>query len=370
MKAGVYIHVPFCAVKCPYCDFYAESYTKQAMEQYVHAVCRNVQALPEHLPADTVYFGGGTPSLLPINAICSIMEAIQNRCDLSPDAEITLEANPLTMTAEKMKGWLCAGVNRLSVGMQSFRKTVLQQLGRRHTPEQAEAAVLLAHEIGFQNISIDLMFGLSAQTEEIWQKDLEKAISLPISHISSYMLKIEENTPFFTKSPDLSDDDAYAERYLQMHQFLTENGFFHYEISNFAKKGYESRHNCKYWRCAPYYGIGPAAHSCYGGKRYAVPRDLSDFCSRPLQTMHVTEPAAGTESERLMLGMRLAEGVTLSDLPQIGSAVLQQAEPFIPRFLLHQKDRLCMTPDGWLVSNALLVQLMMDGERAEVHDDT
>lgn len=356
MSAGIYIHVPFCAVKCPYCDFYSERFSRAAVQEYADAVCRNLAALPADLHADTLYFGGGTPSLLPEAALRQIMDAA--RCRLDAHAEITLEANPLTATAQALAIWRTVGINRLSLGVQSFSAEILRILGRKHTSEQGLAAVHRAAAAGFVNLSVDLMLGLSAHTEALWQRELETACALPVTHISAYLLKIEDGTPFGSSPPQMLDDDAAAERYLQMHNVLTARGFSHYEISNFAKQGFESRHNCKYWRLEPYYGIGPAAHSCCGGKRYAVPRDLSAFCTDALQTMELTEPHADTEQERVMLGLRLKQGIRLDAVPQSRGKLLRRAKPLCPRYLTIGNDTLAMTPEGWLVSNAVLAHIL------------
>lgn len=356
MSAGIYIHVPFCAVKCPYCDFYSERFSRTAVQDYADAVCRNLAALPETLHADTMYFGGGTPSLLPATALRQIMDAAG--CYLDSHAEITLEANPLTATAQALAMWRALGINRLSLGVQSFSAEILCTLGRKHTPEQGRAAVHRAAEAGFENLSADLMLGLSAHTESLWQQELETACALPLTHISTYLLKIEDGTPFGNHPPQMLDDDAMAARYLQMHDVLTAHGFAHYEISNFAKQGFESRHNCKYWLLEPYYGIGPAAHSCYGGKRYAVPRDLSAFCTDALQNAELTEAHADTEEERVMLGLRMQQGIRLDTIPQCREKLLRRAAPLCPRFLISDGDTLRMTPEGWLVSNAVLAHLL------------
>lgn len=357
-SAGIYIHVPFCVQKCPYCDFYSGTYTIEKAVQYTDAVCRNLNALPEMLCADTVYFGGGTPSLLPAVHLERMLRTVRQRCNLSDGAEMTLEVNPLTATDSKLREWKRIGINRLSLGIQSFQPDVLRILGRKHTPEQGISAVLRACDAGFRNISIDLMLGLKEQSEDVWRKDLEQAADLPVTHISSYLLKIEPNTPFGSNPPETLNDDASADRWMQMHKELSEKGFSHYEISNFAKPGYESRHNCKYWRLHPYYGIGPAAHSCYGGVRYAVPPDLGAFCESSLQSAVITEPHADTESEYIMLGLRLAEGINLSALSASRETVLRNAKPMIPRLLCMKNDRLYMTPEGWLVSNSVLVRLL------------
>ena len=358
--AGIYIHVPFCAQKCPYCDFYSGRYRAADAERFTVAVCRNLAFLPEHLHADTVYFGGGTPSLLKAEALEKMLRSVRARCSLSEDAEITLEVNPLTATADNLREWRCIGINRLSFGIQSFQPDILRILGRRHTPEQGQAAVMRAIEEGFRNISIDLMLGLKEQTEDVWKNDLQKAASLPVTHISAYLLKIEPNTQFGIQPPETLDEDEAADRWMQMDRVLTGNGFLHYEISTFALPGYESRHNCKYWRLHPYYGIGPAAHSCRDGVRYAVPPDLEAFCQAEHQTTAVTEPHAETESERIMLGLRLAEGIDLSALETCREQLLRNAAPLMPHLLCQENGRLRMTPEGWLLSNAVLVRLLSD----------
>lgn len=353
--AGIYIHVPFCAVKCPYCDFYSQRWNRGTAAAYTEAVCRNLHNLPQNLHADTLYFGGGTPSLLTGAQLAQMIETARECCVLSADAEITLEANPLTVTAQALAAWKAAGINRLSLGIQSFQTEVLRLLGRRHTPEQATAAVLWARDAGFENLSADLMLGLAVQTPSCFADDLAAALNLPLRHLSVYLLKIEANTPFAEHSPALLDADAQADRYLQMHETLTDAGFLHYEISNFARAGYESRHNCKYWRLHPYYGIGPAAHSCHDGKRFAVPRDLDAFLSTPQQPEDCTEPAAGETDEQIMLGLRLAEGIPAEKL---SAPAMQRAKRLMPQFLTEEHHRIRMTPQGWLVSNSVLSALL------------
>ena len=362
MKAGIYIHVPFCAKKCPYCDFYSAAYRADTAERYTEAVLRNIAALPDGLSADTVYFGGGTPSMLPPAHIERILRAIRERCDAAADAEITLEANPLTMTDAKLSAWRESGINRLSVGVQSFQPDVLAQLGRKHTPEQAVSAVNRAAAAGFPNLSVDLMVGLAVQSEKLVSDDLRIVSELPVAHISTYMLKIEEGTPFAECPPDLLSDDEQASRYLRIHDVLTAEGFLHYEISNFAKAGFESRHNNKYWQCAPYYGIGPAAHSQNRGIRYAVPPDLTAFLDAAVQSTELTDSAPLGDSERIMLGLRLREGVDLACYPAHSAEILRRAKPLIPQFLHLDGSRLTMTPEGWLMQNAVLLRILPDSE--------
>ena len=358
MTAGLYIHVPFCAQKCPYCDFYSGAYRVEKAAAYVDAVCRNIRALPEKTALDTVYLGGGTPSLLKADAIAQMLDTVRARCDLSPDAEITLECNPLTMTADKLNAWRIAGVNRLSVGVQSFDGNVLKILGRRHTPEQAKDAILRAYSCGYSNISLDLMLGLTVQTADRLDADIAEALALPVTHISAYLLKIEEGTPFGKHPPDMLSDDDMAARYMQLHDALTAAGYTHYEISNFARAGFASRHNCKYWRCEPYYAVGPAAHGCIDGVRYAVPPDLDMFLGSALQNTRILDENACGEYDRIMLGLRLSEGIPLGSVPQSRERLLQNAKPLIPRYVTQTGDRLAMTPEGWLLSNAVLCRLL------------
>lgn len=360
MNAGIYIHVPFCAVKCPYCDFYSGQYRAKDAAAFTEAVCRNLAALPQAMPADTVYFGGGTPSLLPPEMTGRMLAAAKARLTVLPDAEITLEANPLTVTPERLAAWRAAGINRLSVGVQSFSDETLRLLGRRHTAEQAKKAVLAAHDAGFENVSVDLMLGLSRQDGADLRQELETAVSLQVTHISAYLLKIEPETPFGKQPPALLSPDESADRYLEMHGFLTAAGFRHYEISNFAREGFASKHNCKYWRCLPYYGIGPAAHSCHDGKRFAVPRDLAAFTAAAVQPEEVTDAAALTDGERIMLGLRLSEGICPDDFPASAQQLLKAAAPLIPQYLSAADGRLRMTPEGWLVSNSVLAALLRD----------
>lgn len=359
MSTGIYIHVPFCAQKCPYCDFYSGNYSKDRAARYADAVLRNLAALPANLAVDSIYFGGGTPSLLPASMLESFLNAIAVRCRLE-SPEITIEANPRTMTDEKLRAWHSCGINRLSVGVQSFQDDVLQHLGRNHTGTQAEDAVLRASAAGFRNLSIDLMIGLQEQTTECFTEDLARAVSLPITHFSAYLLKIEDGTPFASAPPALLDDDAMAERYLQMCEFLSAHGFAHYEISNFAQPSFESRHNCKYWRCEPYIGIGPAAHSCFDGKRYAVPRDFERFCASALQPTEITDNAPCRDAERIMLTMRLHSGISRTAFPHLWDIILRKAKPLIPKYLTLQNDTLCLTAEGCLVSNAVIVTILPD----------
>lgn len=355
---GIYIHVPFCAKKCPYCDFYALPYRRDTVSAYVDALCRNITALPASLTVDTVYLGGGTPSLLSGDALLRILQCLRQRISVTQDAEITLEANPCTMTPKALSAWKTAGINRVSVGVQSFVDAELKLLGRNHTAKKAIAAIENAALVGFKNLSLDLMLGTPLQTAESLAQSIRTALALPITHLSAYLLKIEEGTPFGQSPPEIADADTAADYYTQLSSAMRDAGFVHYEISNYAKHGFESRHNCKYWLCQPYIGLGAAAHSCYHGKRSFVPDDLQGFLLSPLQTECEEFPIACDDEERIMLGLRLSKGISPDDFPHKKEQLLRKAAPLIPRYLTYHEGRLALTEDGMLVSNAVIVHLL------------
>lgn len=356
---GIYIHVPFCAKKCPYCDFYSCSYTLKSAEEYKNAVIRNVETLP-CIDADTVYFGGGTPSLIPADFMAEMLDALDKKLNLS-QPEVTIEVNPCTVTAEKLKAYKRAGVNRLSVGVQSGNNDELEFLGRRHNFEKAAETVEQAVSAGFENISCDLMIGVKGQTPQKLEQSISKITALPITHISSYILKIEENTPFGRNNTEklLPDDDQTAQLYLCSVRLLENAGFRQYEISNFSREGYKSRHNLKYWKCQEYLGIGPSAHSYYNGRRYYVPESLESFCTNPIQQKVYEEYESGTDEEKIMLGLRLTEGICPDDYPSLKQKILKKAENYCAHGLAVFKDgRLCLTPEGFLVSNSIISDII------------
>lgn len=356
---GIYIHVPFCAKKCPYCDFYSCGYTLRGAEEYKNAVIRNIDALP-CVDADTVYFGGGTPSLIPSDFIAEMLDALAKRTNLA-DPEITIEVNPRTVTFEKLKAYKRAGINRLSVGVQSGNNEDLNFLGRSHTFEKAAETVEQAVNAGFVNISCDLMIGTKGQTSDKLEQSIAKIAALPITHISSYILKIEENTPFGINNIEkfLPDDEQTAGLYLSSVSLLEAAGFKQYEISNFSCKDYRSRHNLKYWKCEEYMGIGPSAHSYYNGRRYYVPNNLESFCSDRFQRKVYEDYKAGTDEEKIMLGLRLTDGIRPDDYPKLKRDILKKAEAYCAHGLaVFKNGRLCLTPKGFLVSNSIISDII------------
>lgn len=344
---GLYIHVPFCRKKCPYCDFYSVGYREELAERYADAVIRNLRYYNEDY--DTVYFGGGTPSLM-ARQIPRILAEVHR----TASAEVTVECNPLEMDKETLKILRGCGVNRLSVGIQSAVDEELAALGRTHTFEQARQAVLTANKVGFYDISADIMIGTPGQTAETLTRTIGELGDLPLTHISAYMLKIEPNTVFGKKPPALPDEDETAELYLSAVCLLENARFMQYEVSNFARRSMTSRHNLKYWRREEYIGIGAAAHSFYKGKRFAVARNLREFIASEHQTELVTDENPNGIEEKIMLGLRLAEGI-----PKELWSLIQSGLPLIPKqYYKIENDRLSLTADGFLVSNEIISTLL------------
>lgn len=353
-KLGLYVHIPFCTSKCPYCDFYSVKYSCSYAEKYMNAIIRNVENYDETY--DTVYFGGGTPILL-WREICTVMGKIK----LSPNAEVTIEANPCVTTEEALCSLKSSNVNRISFGVQSLNNNELTALGRRHSAETAINAVKLAKNCGFNDISADLMLAVPCQTKESLIKSIDVLAELPLTHISAYLLKIEENTPFYSRQLDLPNEDEVAEMYLAAVQRLADNGFAQYEISNFARGGRTCKHNLKYWKCEEYIGIGPAAHSYYNGKRFAVPRDIDGFINSPVQLTTITDEQPYTFEEYAMLKLRLTEGLTFSECEKFGisKSTMEKRIKLIPKEYIETDDRkISLTAQGFLVSNLIISKLI------------
>lgn len=359
---GLYIHIPYCRSKCRYCDFYSTPCPDGVPEAYIDALCREMDRFSPcgstPLRPDTLYFGGGTPSLLtPAQAARLICAA-----GPAPGAEITLEANPETVTPERLAAFRRAGVNRLSLGIQTARDDSLARLGRRHTAAQSRRALGMAVQAGFTDISGDLMLALPAYT----MAELDETIALlaesGCTHISGYLLKIEPNTVFGKCPPEaLPGDDAAADFYLAAVEKLAALGYAQYEISNFARPGFESRHNRIYWDCGDYLGLGPAAHSCMGGKRFATPAGTAAFLAAPA----VYEPQGEcTAEDYIMLQLRLSRGLSLSALrARYGVSFSSEKLRFLQTLAEHglavfDGSVLRLTPRGMLVQNSILCELV------------
>lgn len=278
---SIYIHIPFCSGKCHYCSFISFADKKEYFGAYKTALIKNIensfaQNPPEKI--DTIYIGGGTPSILEVDFYQEIFQCISNFATIKKNTEITMEINPKTVNTEYFENLKKLGVNRISVGIQCFDDEILKIINRIHNTEEAIETVKQAQRVGFDNISIDLIYGLPHQTLKKLDDTLEKALELDIQHISTYGLKIEDGTYFADNLPkNLPDQDLAADMYLNIVKKLTQNGFEHYEISNFCKKGYESEHNCIYWANQEYYGFGLAAHGYENGVRYSNVQNFEKY---------------------------------------------------------------------------------------------
>ena len=365
---GIYIHVPFCASKCPYCDFYSVA-DRGRIAAYLDAVTDELRTLRrvgayadglKHRDISTVYFGGGTPSFLGAENLAALLGAVKESFAVAPGAEITAECNPSSSLASGFFETLAeAGFNRISMGMQSAVDAERKKLGRKATAADVSAAVRACQKAGINNISLDIMLGVPEQTEQTLLSSLDFALSLGVTHLSAYMLSIEPGT-FFAKKRDvlnLPDEDAVCDWYLSMCGHLQKRGLRHYEISNFCRTGFEARHNTAYWRDEEYLGIGPAAHSYLNGRRFYFPRDLDAFLAG---SSPVDDGPGGGWKEALMLALRLDTGISIQETrekygvspsPSL-PAVLQQYKT--AGLLTFDGDRLALTERGFLVSNTLI----------------
>jgi len=367
---GLYIHVPFCARKCAYCSFFSVAGASDAeWERYVRTVCAEIAARGKGERADTVFFGGGTPSLLSPDRIGAMLGEIRKAFDLDPGAEITMEANPETVTPASLAGYRASGVNRISFGVQSLDDSLLAALGRIHDSRRAKEALEWARTAGFDNVGADMLFGLPSQTPGSWRRDLSSVLELPIRHLSCYELTVEEDTPLAVANPVLPDEDAVVEMWDVTREETALAGFTHYEVSNYAKPGRECRHNLKYWQDTEFYGFGPAAWSYRGGVRYGNPRGFEEYYAGagtgfpPAETDDL--PADQRLAEALMLGLRLMDGCRLADLEtRYGPAdsVIRALEPHIREGrveVVHGRHRL--TDNGLLLANEVWADVLVAG---------
>lgn len=369
----MYVHVPFCdGGKCPYCDFYSQPYSAALAEAYAEAIHRAAAGFAPQVagrPVDTVYFGGGTPSLLGAG-LAPLLRALKSEFAVTPDAEITLEANPGGALHEHLTRWREAGFNRLSLGLQSAHQTELDALGRRHTPQDVARTVADAREAGFDNLSLDLMLATPGQTLDSLRESVDFAASLAPAHISAYILKVEPGTLFYVRKDELSlpDDDEQAEYYLVACERLEKYGYAQYEISNFCANGRVSRHNLKYWNCEEYLGLGPSAHSYVDGRRFYYAGGLSSFLrGEPV----LQDGPGGSLSEYIMLRLRLTEGLLLSELRRRYDVGFEILDTVLLRrleragYLRADEQVIALTRQGFLTSNAIIAELLLNCEDAK-----
>ena len=371
---GIYIHVPFCVQKCKYCDFCSfEKTSEKEREDYTCALCNELVKKAKDAKkrrVDTVFFGGGTPSLLSNDQLARIFSCLRENYEIEENAEITLELNPATANKEKFQFLLSLGVNRLSIGMQSSSDGELSALGRIHTAEDFLSTFRAAREAGFHNINADVMYGIPHQTKESFSRTLDTLIAGDCEHISAYGLKIEENTPFFRirDSLPLPTEDEEYEMYLLAAEKLKDAGYTHYEISNYAKNGKECLHNLRYWRAEEYLGFGVAAYSYFDGVRYGNERDIEEYiknngCCEKTDVEEI-KTEKDRESEYIMLRFRLHEGICESDFAtKFGVSFKEkyqiQLEKFLSsEYMKKEDERYFLTDKGMYVSNSILLEFI------------
>jgi oxygen-independent coproporphyrinogen-3 oxidase len=360
----VYVHVPFCARRCSYCDFAIAVRREAPSAAYVAAVLRewelwqNEPVWDQSPEIDTIYLGGGTPSRIQPGAIAAILEAIRRDRAVVPDAEITLEANPDDVTPASAIAWKVAGINRVSLGVQTLDPAVLRWMHRTHTADQVPSAIEALRGAAIGDLSLDLIFGLPGELQRNWRRDLDSAFALQPEHLSLYGLTVEAHTPLgrWTERGAVGpvDEDRYAAEFLEAHAALTSHGYEHYEVSNAARPKHRARHNAAYWQRAPFIGLGPAAHSGFGRERRWNLRDWSRYervlaaGGSPLDTRELLDQEA-IDLEELYLGLRTSEGVARQCVPKEQSRAWEAAG-----WALIGPERITLTPEGWLRLDALV----------------
>ena len=367
-KVGIYVHVPFCKSKCYYCDFCSKTRADEETKSlYVKRLCEEISEISkligdERPMADTVYFGGGTPTLLSPSQFELILGAIEHNFGIENGAEITAETNPKTADGEKLKNMRSVGINRLSIGMQSVHNNELRALGRIHTYEDFQKTFSDARNAGFENISADLMYGIPEQSKKSFEASVKTLAELDPEHISSYSLTVEEGTPFWNRRESLllPDEDTVGEMYLMMGDILRSYGYEKYEISNFSHKGRESRHNLKYWERREYLGFGSAAHSFFKDVRFAHSRDIEAYLRGEKIIESVDEiPQQEAMDEYVMLGMRLSKGLNAPEFDRLFGVSFDERygnvfKRFSPEFITVENGNYRFTDKGMLVSNYIL----------------
>lgn len=374
---SIYIHIPFCVRKCAYCDFTSFPGRSAQMETYLSAVCREMRAQAAFFgrrQVRTVFIGGGTPTLMTSGQAQRLLDALRACFDVAPDAEITMEGNPGTVTAQSLAAYRKAGVNRLSLGVQSLDDGLLTAIGRIHTAAQAREAVRLARAAGFENLNLDLMLGLPGQSAAQWAQTLGEAIALAPEHLSCYSLIVEEGTPLSAQleagaCAALPDEDELSRMDELTERLTARAGFARYEVSNYARPGFECRHNIVYWACGPYLGLGCAAHSDMDGRRFYNPSDWAGY----LRMAESGLPARDAEGEntrqermfeRMMMGLRMVRGVDCARFAwDFGEAPEDVWPGAIARdlrvgLMARDGDFLRLTERGMQVMNSVLVELL------------
>lgn len=361
---GLYIHIPFCKSKCPYCDFYSGRASENDYDNYIKVLSDNISLWSAKIDktVSSVYFGGGTPSILGAERLSLLLNKIKEEFSVADNAEITVEVNPdsgKTLDFDLLK---LSGFNRISLGMQSAVEQELKVLGRIHSINDAEVTVKRAQNAGIENISLDLMLGIPYQTIDSLKKSIDFCANCGVTHISSYILKIESGTVFerIQDKLELPDEDSQSQLYLFAVDYLKTLGFEQYEISNFSKVGYESRHNINYWKCGEYIGIGPSAHSFFEGKRFYYSRNMEDF----IENKTNFDCCGGDKEEFIMLSLRLKSGLNFKgykekyneDFPKDKIKIINKFADM--GYMVLTDDCAYFTPKGYLVSNTIISELI------------
>lgn len=361
---GVYIHIPFCRSKCYYCDFFSGKAKEEDFDKYTALLKERIKYWGNisKETVSSVYIGGGTPSILGAERLCDILTAVEKSFKVSSEAEITVEVNPESGKSLDFNKLRKVGFNRISIGMQSSHESELKALGRIHSPEDVRITVKAAKDGGFKNISLDIMMGIPNQTLTSLKKSIDFCAFCGVTHVSSYILKIEPGTKLYSEKEKLSlpSEDETAELYLSAVDYLERLGYNQYEISNFAVPTFESRHNTLYWKCGEYIGIGPSAHSFYKGKRFHYERDIKQFA----ENITVEDGTGGNEEEFIMLSLRLKTGLVFKEYEERYNKVLSPVfKSKIKKytetgFLEGDDNHVCFTPKGFLVSNSIICDLI------------
>lgn len=361
---SLYIHIPFCKSKCPYCDFFSGIGNEEKYDDYRNALIEKIDywSSKTDKSIETIYFGGGTPSVIGAKRLTDILSAIKNKFAVSKNAEITVEINPDTGKIIDFSKLKQCGFNRISVGLQSACENELKALGRIHNTDDVKLTVQRAKNAGLKNISLDLMMGIPFQSKESLRESIDFCSACGVNHISSYILKIEQGTKFFEQKDNLilPNEDIQADLYLFATEYLEKLGYRQYEISNFAKVGFESKHNVNYWKCGEYIGIGPSAHSFFNGKRFYYDRSMEDFKNNVI----ISDGTGGSEEEFIMLSLRLKSGLNFNEYRDkfgklLPSRFSEDIKKYVKAgFMTVDDEKICFTPKGFLVSNSIIADLI------------
>ena len=375
-SAGIYIHIPFCAIKCMYCDFYSIADREESIPRFVNALISEIQRCQidtTEWEIDTIFIGGGTPSLLEAKQIESILEALAVKYDLFSVKEFTIEANPGEAPKERLRDFRSFGINRISMGVQSLEPKLLKFLTRIHSVEQVFETFENARAVGFDNVNCDLIYAIPGQSWEIWERDLNRIIELEPNHISAYTLTLEKGTDLFTlvknKKVTMPKDGQTGEWFLKTHEMMKMNGYASYEISNFSRSGMECEHNLHYWRIHPYLAFGPSAHGFDGTNRWNNSRSLDQYLqqiesdSSPV-SMKETLSEKDRLNELIGFGLRMNEGINLKRIPEKYQNEFNNnfiiAENKWEGCFIKKDESISLTPTGMAYSDGIGIDLMLD----------